>query len=203
MNRSLKGHQFASDTALKDLYDSTLLPIALFAEQSDMMPNDPNVYFAAGFNEAGLREIAAEHVAALQLSKGLYIDLDPDADVGINYRWLCDAKAPFTEVSMSVNPSRGGWASFVHRESRTRQPDLGIDPTDPKRFDDLGEDTAQILIDRIQNSRLDFQMGSFKVLEYQAAAMTGIMKAIAHADPAQVRAMLCDPSSISQGLSND
>jgi len=99
----------------------------------------------------------------------------------------------FDMCSVQVDPDGKNYQSFRDVESKTRDANAGLHTKmfDPKRYDNLSDAAANILLDRVENALLETRMGNHKALSYEVVALAAITKAIASADPAQVKAMLC------------
>ncbi len=192
MNK-LQGHEFASSGSLKDLHDSALPHIELLAQPHGELEQ----YQAMAFTEAGLRQIAPDHMVALRLAVGLGVDFNPE-DKSIRFHWRGDDQASFDVCSLQVDPKSTGYSGFRYEELKTRGPDenLGINIFSPRRFEDLDEETADILHNRVQNALLETKMGNHNALTYEVVALTGIMRAITETDPAKVKVMLCTMDAI-------
>ena len=188
MTDRLQGHEFASNALLKDLYDSALLQIELLAQPH----GEGEQYQAMAFTEVGIRQIAEDHAITLGLAVGLGIDFAPE-DQSIRLHWRGNDQVSFDMCSVQVDPDGKNYQSFRDVESKTRDANAGLHTKmfDPKRYDNLSDAAANILLDRVENALLETRMGNHKALSYEVVALAAITKAIASADPAQVKAMLC------------
>jgi|SRR5882672_1280163 len=174
---NLQGHEFATQDEIKTLYGHSLGAIELYG----LPYNETTI--AVGFTEAGLRQLANEHVDALQLEKMMGLAFGTE-EAEINYEWPHSGdKVQFLGQHISLAPPA---EDSEWEQHRTKQSSGLFRNPDPD----------QRMLAALFSGQLEGQLGTANLLSYEAAALQGIMMALTTANPDQVRAMMCNPDDI-------
>jgi hypothetical protein len=177
MTDRLQGHQFATDEQLRVVYERSMAVADLYATPT---PQAPSADAGVTFTEAGLRQIAAEHLVALQLSGdfGIYQTYD---DKSICYAWDGNESASFEGQALIIYPP--GAEQEFWQQSREVEVSNLLEP------DDLTPEAR--LLGYLFNDTAE-RLGTDRMLHYEAMALTGIVNAVLSLDTARARAMISE-----------
>lgn len=176
MNPIPKGEAPASDEMLQAVYQESLPVMLAYAPEYE---EGDGPFRALELSAAGLWRLVPAQVEELQIAKAFELDFWT-ADESMVYRWCGTEGAPFTCQALSLEPIQDPHTAWrQHRDREVADP-LQVNDQ-PGRLSP--EALAGILIDNIENARLEHQMQP-PFTEGEATALYGLMKVINRADPA-------------------
>ncbi len=190
MTDRLQGHHFATGPELREVHDTTLRVMR-------PLPHERNEQLrTVAFRADGLQQIAPGQVEELEIGSGLVFGYDT-TNLETSYHWpLAPTTPPRTYITqgLSLRPptsESGEWGQYRD------VPDTNSSLQTPKTPNQLiGDEAADSLLSAIFGGKLRQETSVNRWTQSEAIAMSGLMKAILAADPAQVRAMQCRQDEI-------
>ena len=172
----------APDDMLETLYQESLPVMVVYGKEYF----EDDVFRAVDFSVAGLSDIAPEHVTTLQIADKLSLDFWP-ADESVVYRWSGTPDALFTQQVLSLEPLQQGAEKWSQFRDRQFADELSVNDHATEALS--AAELREILGNPIENALLEHAMQP-PITVAEAAALHGLMRAIAKADPTAVRAMI-------------